>query len=107
MRRLALVLSLLSSGCSRGVVVHAAPSAVVEVSLKVVNTAPQAVSIYVTANGIEVFLRAVAAGATEIVPVPGVATGTSVRLRAVLADGSRAFTRDGVTLSGVFEWQVP
>jgi hypothetical protein len=39
--------------------------------------------------------------------VPGVSAGTTVRLKAVPADGSRAYTRDNVTLTGLYEWTVP
>jgi len=95
------------AACSRQVVVQTAPAAAAEVSLKVTNRANQAVTIFVMANGTEQQLRVVAANATELIPVPGVSAGTTVRLRAALADGSRSYTRDGVVISGVYEWQVP
>jgi hypothetical protein len=39
--------------------------------------------------------------------VPGVAAGTAVGLKATPVDGSRSYTRDNVTLSGLYEWQIP
>ncbi|GMV09742.1 MAG TPA: hypothetical protein PKC83_03670 [Gemmatimonadaceae bacterium] len=107
MRRFLLVAMLSMAACSRQVTVETAPAAAVEVSLKVTNNASQAVTVYVTYAGTELTLRSVAAGSTELVPVRGVPAGSTVRLRATLADGSRSYTRDGVVLNGVFEWQVP
>lgn len=106
--RFALVaLIAISTACSRGVVVETAPSTEATASLKVTNTTSQAVSVYVTGTGPELFLKTVAANSTEVIPVPGIASGSTVRLRATLADGSQSYTRDGVVLSGVFEWNVP
>jgi P pilus assembly chaperone PapD len=98
---------LATAACSRQVTLQATPAAATEVSLKVTNTATQAVTVYVLASGTEYTLRSVAPNATELIPVPGVAAGSTVRLRAMLADGSRSYTRENVVLSGVFEWQVP
>lgn len=108
MRRLLFVALLLASAaCSRKVTLQATPAAATEVSLKVTNTAAQSVTVYVLASGTEYTLRAVAPNTTELIPVPGVAVGSTVRLRATLADGSRSYTRENVVLRGVFEWQVP
>jgi len=106
-RALLVVVALASVACSRQVTLQATPAASVEVSLKVTNRAAQAVSVYVVAQGTELFLKSIAANSTEILSVPGVPAGTTVRLRATLADGSRSYTREGVVLNGVFEWQVP
>lgn len=106
--RFALVaLLVLSTACSRQVVVETAPAAQSTASLKVTNTTSQAVSVYVTGAGPELFLKSVAANSTEVIPVPGIASGSTVRLRATLADGSRSYTKDGVVLSGVYDWNVP
>lgn len=107
MRRFVFVAMLSLAACSRAVTVETAPAAAVEVSVKVTNNASQAVILYVTYGGTELTLRSVAAKSTEIVPVPGVPAGSTVRLRATLADGSQSYTREGVVLNGVFEWQVP
>lgn len=110
MRRLLLITTLTmlaTTACSRQVTLQATPAAATEVSLKVTNRATQAVTVYVMASGTEYTLRSVAANSTEIMPVPGVTSGSTVRLRAMLADGSRSYTRENVVLSGVFDWQVP
>ncbi len=107
MRKWLLVLVLGVGACSRKVVLQTSPAAVVEVSIKVTNNAAQAVSVYVQAGGAVIFLKQVAAKSSESLAVPGVSAGTTVRLRATLADGSRSYTREGVVLNGVFEWQVP
>lgn len=107
MRWIILVAMLSVAACSRGVMVQTVPSAVSEVTLKVTNRANQPMGIYVQASGSEIFLKQVAANSTEALSVPGVPPGSTVRLRAALADGSRSYTREGVVLNGVFEWQVP
>ena len=104
---LAVLVMVSAAACSRKVEVQTAPSVSSAVQLKVTNTAAQAVSVYVTGAGSEIFLKQVAPNSTETLPVPGIAPGTTVRLRAMLADGSRSYTRDGVVLNDVFEWRVP
>lgn len=104
---LAALLTLASTACSRKVEVQTAPSTAASVQLKVTNTASQAVSVYVQGGGSELFIKQVAANSTELLTVPGIAAGSTVRLRAMLADGSRSYTRDGVVLNGTFEWRVP
>jgi hypothetical protein len=109
MRKLILAVCLSASAvaCSRKVEVQTAPAVASQVQLKVTNTASQAVSVYVTGGGSEIFLKQVAANSTETLSVPGVAAGSTVRLRAMLADGSRSYTREGVVLNGTFEWRIP
>ena len=107
MRSILFVALLSATACARHVTVQTSPATAVEVSLKVTNRATQTISIFVIAGGTEYQLKSVAANSTELIPVPNVPAGTTVRLRATLADGSRSYTREGVRLSGVFEWQVP
>ena len=109
MRKLILALCVSTSAlaCARKVEVQTAPSVASQVQLKVTNTASQAMSVYVLGGGSEIFIKQVPANSTETLAVPGVAAGTTVRLRAMLADGSRSYTRDGVVLNGTFEWRVP
>ncbi len=95
------------AACARKVEVQSAPSVAAEVSLKVTNKTSQAVTVFMTTGGSEQQLKVVAANSTELIPVRGVSAGSTVRLRAALADGSRSYTRDGVVLTGVYEWQVP
>ncbi|MGQ0764060.1 MAG: hypothetical protein ACT4OZ_00155 [Gemmatimonadota bacterium] len=94
--------------CSRQVRVETAPSAgAASASLRVTNNASQAISIYVQGSGPELFLRQVPPNTTEIVPVAGIAEGTTVKLRATLADGSQSYTRNDVVLRGSYDWRVP
>ncbi|MCC6317703.1 MAG: hypothetical protein IT361_08435 [Gemmatimonadaceae bacterium] len=103
---LSLVLAGAAAGCSRKVVVTT-PSTRDAVTLRVTNSAAQAITVVVQANGTDYTVGRVAANSTEILSVPQVASGSTVRLRATLADGSRTYSRDNVTIAGTFEWRVP
>ena len=78
-----------------------------EVALSVTNNLTQAVNVYVVNGDNEVFLKQVAANSTDRINVPNVAAGTTVKLKATPVDGSDSYTRDNVTLSGLYEWRVP
>ncbi|HXC25024.1 MAG TPA: hypothetical protein VNU46_03850 [Gemmatimonadaceae bacterium] len=78
-----------------------------EVSLHVTNNLSQAVNVYVVNGGSDVFLKQVNANSDLSMTVPGIPSGTAVTLKATAADGSRTYTRENVTLSGTYEWQVP
>lgn len=106
---LLLLGAILLGACSRKVVVTT-PSAPATAAptLKVTNAATQSVTVYYTApGGNEVLVGQVAANSTQVLSISGVAVGTTVKLRAGLADGSRSYSRDGVQLTAVFEWRVP
>src|ERR1700712_678514 len=104
-----LVLSLgVTSACGpRQVEVKTGPQAATEVSLRVVNGLSQPVNVYVVNAGTDVFLKQVAANATEIMNVPGIGAGTTVKLKANPVDGSQSYTRDDVQLTGTYEWRLP
>ncbi len=91
----------------RKVEVVSGPQAATEVSLSVTNNLKQPVNIYVLTGGKELFIKQVGANTTERMNVPNVAAGTTVKLKATPVDGSNSYTRDDVTLSGLYEWQVP
>ena len=79
-----------------------------ESSIEFTNNLSQAVNVYVrAASGGEVFLRQVAAGATESVPVRGIAPGTAVTLRAAPVDGRLSYTQENVVLGRGVAWRVP
>ena len=78
-----------------------------ETSVQVTNNLTQAVNVYVTSGGSDMFLRQVAAGNTETLPVRGMSSGSSVTLKATTVDGTRTYTKDNVMLSGTTSWQVP
>lgn len=102
----ALVIGTAACG-GRTVAVETGTSPTEQVSLRFTNNASQPVSVYVVAGGSDIFVKEVAPNTTELLPVRGVAIGTTVRLRATTADGTRTYTRDDVTLSATTDWQVP
>jgi hypothetical protein len=106
---LVLLLAVSTTSCRRRVVVTT-PTPVPQVaqaSLKVSNDAAQAVTVFVSYAGTEYTLGRVTANTTAVLAVAQVPVGAQVRLRAELADGSRSYTRDGVTLTTSYEWRVP
>ena len=110
MRSLVLALALVvgAAACGpRGVEVRSSPSGAAQVSLRVTNNHTQAVNVYVVNAGTDMFVRQVAAGATETMPVQGVAVGSSVTLRATSADAARTWTKQNVVLTSTTQWQVP
>jgi hypothetical protein len=103
-----MTLAVAATACGpRQVEVKTGPQPVSEVTLKVTNNLSQAANVYVVNGGSDVFLKQVPPNGTETINVPGVAAGATVGLKATPVDGSRSYTRDNVTLSGVYEWQIP
>lgn len=108
MKSLLVAVVLVGAACTRQVRVETTPSvAVAPATLKVNNTTSQAVVVSVEFGGTEFTLKSVAANSTELLSIPGVPLGSTVKLRAKAADGSRAFAREGVVLAAGFEWRVP
>ncbi len=110
MKRLIAMMSLAvaATACgARQVEVRTGPQPVSEVTLRVTNNLSQAANIYVVNGGSDLFLKQVAAHSAESMNVPGISAGSTVGLKATPIDGSRSYTRDNVTLSGLYEWQVP
>jgi hypothetical protein len=110
MKSLVLVaaLALAAAACGpRAVEVRSSPSATAQVALRVTNNHSQAVNVYVTSAGNDIFVRQLAAGATETVPVAGVAVGSTVTLKATAVDASRTWSKPNVVLSSTTQWQVP
>lgn len=105
---LALAVAASTSACGPRqveVTTGAQPAADVSISLK--NNLTQAVNLYVTSGGTDVFLKQVAANAAEVVPVRGIAAGTTVTLKAKTVDGTRTYTRDNISLVSNYDWIVP
>ena len=103
-----LALTLAATACGpRQVEVRTGPQPVSEVTVRVTNNLSQPANIYVVNGGSDVFLKQVGAHSTDSMNVPGVAAGTTVGLKATPVDGSRSYTRDNVTLSGLYQWQIP
>jgi hypothetical protein len=103
----ALALCATTACGPRQVEVRTGPQPATEVTLRVTNNLAQAVNVYMVSSGSDVFLKQVAANSAASMSVPGVSAGTTVSLKATPVDGSRTYTRDNVTLSGLYEWQVP
>lgn len=102
------LLAVAATACGgRQVEVRTAPSQTSSVGLQVTNNLPQAVNVYVVSGGSDIFLRQVGANATESLPVQGVAAGSTVTLKATTVDGTRTYTKDSVTLTDSYRWQVP
>jgi hypothetical protein len=103
-----LVASAILAACSpRQVDVRTAPTQATAVSLQVNNTLSQAVNVYVVVSGSDTFLKQVGANSTATIPVQGIATGTTVSLRAVTVDGSKTYSRSNVTLNGTYVFPLP
>ncbi|MFN8574562.1 MAG: hypothetical protein U0132_21090 [Gemmatimonadaceae bacterium] len=110
MRRLFAVsaLVLATAGCgARAVQVESAPAAAPTVTLTVTNALTQAVNVYVVTGGSDQLVNQVAANPTTELPVRGVSVGAVVRLKATTSDGSKTYTKDGVTLQSSNSWKVP
>jgi hypothetical protein len=106
---LALALAAATACGPRQVEVRTAPtSTAAGQSVRITNSLSQAVNVYVTASGgSEMFLRQVPSNSVETVPVPGIASGTSVTFKAVTVDGARTYQSRTVGLVGQFIWGVP
>ena len=103
----AVLLAVGAAACGpRQVDVRTAPARA-ETNVRVTNSLGQAVNVYVLSGDNEIFLRQVPANSEARLPVPGVASGSTVRLRAVTIDGSRTYTSDAVVLQGTYPWRVP
>jgi hypothetical protein len=95
-------------GCGpRQVEVSTGPQPAADVSIRLTNNLTQAVNLYVTSGGTDVFLKQVGANSVEVVPVRGLNAGTTVTLKARTVDGTRTYTRDNVYLAANYEWRVP
>ena len=80
---------------------------VAETGVRITNNLSQGVNVYVVSGGTDMFLRQVGANSTETLPVRGVASGSTVTLRATTVDGANTYSKENVVLSGTYVWQVP
>jgi hypothetical protein len=105
---LAVAITVGASACGpRRVEVTTGPGPAADVALRFTNNLSQAVNLYITTGGSDVFLKQVSANSVEVVPVQGIASGTTVTLKARTVDGARTYTRDNVVLVSPYEWRVP
>jgi DUF4097 and DUF4098 domain-containing protein YvlB len=97
-----------TSACGpRQVEVTSGAQPAADVSIRFTNNLTQAVNLYVTSGGTDVFLKQVSANSVEVVPVRGITAGTTVTLKARTVDGTRTYSRDNVYLGANYEWRVP
>lgn len=105
---LALVMAVSVSACAgRQVEVTTGAQPAADISVRFTNNLSQAVNVYVTTGGTDVFLKQVAANSIEVLPVAGISAGTTVTLKARTVDGTRTYTRDNVYLASNYDWRVP
>ena len=103
-----LALVIATTACAgRQVEVKTGPTPAADVSVRFTNNISQAVNVYITTGGTDIFLKQVASNSTEVLPVQGIAAGTTVTLKARTVDGTRTYTRDNVYLASNYEWRVP
>ena len=103
----AMLMAVVAACGGRQVEVKTGAQPASNMSVSVTNNLSQAVNVYVVSGGSDIFLRQVPANSTQSLPVQGVANGATVTLRATTVDGSRTYSKDNVTLSGSYMWQVP
>lgn len=105
---LAMAVTVVATGCAgRQVEVTTGPQPAADVSVRLTNNLSQAVNVYVTTGGTDVFLKQVSANSVEVLPVAGIPAGTTVTLKARTVDGTRTYTRDNVQLATNYDWRVP
>ncbi len=104
---LALVVAATSACGPRQVEVTTGAQPAADVTLRFTNNLTQAVNLYVTSAGTDVFLKQVSANTVEMVPIRGLAAGTAVTLKARTVDGTRTYTRDNISLASSYDWRVP
>ncbi|HMA25480.1 MAG: hypothetical protein ACM37U_00210 [Gemmatimonas sp.] len=102
-----LSLAVVTACSPRQVEVRTAPTTQAQVSVTVNNTLAQGVNVYVRSGGTDTFLKQVGANSSVTIPVQGVASGTTVTLKAVTLDGVHTYSRDNVTLTGTYVFPLP
>lgn len=102
-----LMLVVMTACGGRQVNVNTGPGDAGGASLHVTNNSSQAVNVSVVSGGQDIFQKQVPANRTEHIAVQGVPSGAVVTLKATKADGTSTYTKENVTLSGTYMWQVP
>jgi len=106
----ALMLAVATACGSRQVEVRTAPSGAQNApTIHFTNNLGQAVNVYVTSGGNDLFLQQVSANTTADLPVRGVTAGSTVALKAVTVDGTRTYQPPNrtVVLEGRYNWTIP
>ena len=114
--RLRRPLALLAGAALLGAVPACAPRAVevrtavdrgADVTLTLANSTDRPVNVYVDVAGTALFLRQVQARSTELLPMRGVPTGSTVTLRAISIDGRSRYEKRDVLAEGSLRWGLP
>lgn len=104
----AMLIAVATACGSRQVEVGTGAAEVAQVALHVTNNTSQSVNVYVVSGGNDMFLRTVPAGSAEHIPVTGIATGSTVSLRASTVGGTPlTYSKSNVVLNGTYAWQIP
>ena len=103
----AVVLSVLAACGPRQVEVRTAPTQTSEVAIHFTNNLSKAVNVYVNSGESDLFIRQVGANKVEHLPVPGIADGVRVTLKAKPIDGTAGYEKAGVTMSQMVSWTIP
>lgn len=99
---------LVTTACGpRRVQVGTSAPAAAPIAVQVTNNLAQAVNVYVNSGGSDSFLRQVKGNSVETVPIQGLASGTSVTIKAVTIDGVQTYSRPNVVLNGTYAFAVP
>ena len=86
----------------------AEPADMSSASVHMTNNLTQAVNVFVTSGGTDIFVGQVPGRTTQHLPVRGVAAGSTVTLKATTVDAASTYTKSNVTLGAtMYAWQVP
>ena len=103
----ALGLAALAACGPRQVEVQTAPAQSAEVAIHFTNNLSQPVNVYVNSGGSDMFVRQVAARTTEHLAVAGIASGTSVTLKATVVGSATTYQKGNVVMTETVTWRVP
>lgn len=103
----AMAVGALTACGPRQVEVQTAPTQSAEVAIHFTNNLSRAVNVYYNAGGEDAFVRQVAANTTEHLPVPGLAAGSTVTLKATVVGSTTTYQRAGVVMNQTVAWRVP
>ena len=79
-----------------------------DVAIHLTNNTNSQLNVYVVHGGQRIFVGQVSGNSTQQLSVANVPSGSVVRLEASTVSSSpQTYSRDGVTLSGTYDWRVP
>jgi hypothetical protein len=79
-----------------------------DVAIHLSNNTSSQQKVFVVHGGQRIFVGQVSGNSTQNLPVANVPSGSVVRLEAsTVSTTPRTYSRDAVSLSGTYEWQVP